>query len=220
MPHARTNVIGPRVTSRIVEHEMELRAAVGDLAARYRGMGHRGDQIGACQYEEARSVRADHAPLEGLEIKRVLASERRMHCCQEYLPQAIALGGIVADRGCRASDGAGELGERTPGQRKRRSVSAVLVVESDGRARSSSRGSQRLPYQRSSRSEAGVKAAKRRRGALTSRSSEGSGPSRRLRDRFLGGWCGRRHNIPSFSQRAGGDVRGATHPGGGMGGAR
>jgi len=34
-----------------------------------------------------------------------------------------------------------------------------LVPEGDGRPRSSSRGSQRLPHLRSSRSEAGVKAA-------------------------------------------------------------
>jgi hypothetical protein len=180
---------------------MELRAAVGDLAARNGGLGHRGDQIGACQHEEASSVRADHAPLEGLEIERALASERRMYRRQEHLAQAIALVGIVADRGSRASDGAGELGERTRGQRERGWVPAVLVDECDGHARSSSRGSQRLPHRRASRSEAGVKAAKRRRGALTPRPSGGSRLCRSLRDRFLGGWCGRRHNIPRSPRR-------------------
>jgi hypothetical protein len=30
---------------------MELRTAVGDLAASNGGLGHRGDQIGACQHE-------------------------------------------------------------------------------------------------------------------------------------------------------------------------
>jgi len=49
LPHLR--VIGPRVARRIVEHEMELSAAVGDLAASNGGSGHRGDQIGACQHE-------------------------------------------------------------------------------------------------------------------------------------------------------------------------
>jgi len=87
-------------------------------------------------------VRADHAPLEGLEIDRALASERGMRRRQEHLAQAIALVGIVADRGDRVSGGGGELGERTRGQRS-----------------SSSSGSRRLPHWRSSRSEAGVKAA-------------------------------------------------------------
>jgi hypothetical protein len=59
-------------------------------------------------------------------MERALASERRMHRRQEHLAQAIALVGIVADRGSRTSDGAGELGERTRGQRERRSVAAVL----------------------------------------------------------------------------------------------
>jgi hypothetical protein len=64
---------------------MELRAAVGDLAASNGVWGHRGDQVGACQHEETRSVRADHAPLEGLEMDRPLAAERRMHRRQEHL---------------------------------------------------------------------------------------------------------------------------------------
>jgi len=103
---------------------MELRATVGDLAVSNGGPGHRGDQIGACQHEEAGSVRADHAPLEGLEMDRALASERGMHRRQEYLAQAKALVGIVADRGDRASGSGGELGERTRGQRERRSLAA------------------------------------------------------------------------------------------------
>ena len=104
---------------------MELCAALGDLAASNGGRGHRGDQIGACQHEETRSVRADHAPLEGLEMDRALAAERVMHRCQEHLAQAIALVGIVADRGDRASGGGSELGERARGQRERSSMAAV-----------------------------------------------------------------------------------------------
>src|ERR1044071_1599055 len=46
------------------------------------------------------------------------------------------------------------------------------------RVRPSNRGSQRLPHWPSNRSEAGVKAAKRRRGALTLRPSGGSSRSR------------------------------------------
>jgi hypothetical protein len=65
-------------------------------------------------------VRADHAPLEGLEIDRALAAERRMHRRQEHLAQAVALVGIVSDRGGRTSGGGRELGERTRGQRDRR----------------------------------------------------------------------------------------------------
>jgi hypothetical protein len=55
-------------------------------------------------------------------MDRALASERGMHRRQEHLAQAIALVGIVADRGDRASGGGGELGERTRGQRERRSM--------------------------------------------------------------------------------------------------
>jgi hypothetical protein len=160
-------------------------------------------------------VRADHAPLKGLQRDRTLAAERGMHRREEDLAQAVALVGIVADRGGCSSGCGGELDERTRGQRERRSVAAALlgarfecvdlcgtvdrdpVTEGASRPRSSSRGSQRLPHWLSSRSEAGVKAAKRRRGALTPRPSGGSSPSGGLRDRILGGWCGRRHNIPS-----------------------
>ena len=106
---------------------MELRAVLSDLAASNGGQGHRGDQIGACQHEETRSVRADHAPLEGLEMERALASERGMHRRQEHLAPAIALVGIVADRGDRTSGGGRELGERTRGQRERSSMAAVLL---------------------------------------------------------------------------------------------
>ncbi|HEY6176249.1 MAG TPA: hypothetical protein VIX73_17460 [Kofleriaceae bacterium] len=103
---------------------MELRAAVVDLAVSNGGPRHRGDQIGACQHEETRSVRADHALLEGLELDRALAAERGMHRRQEHLAQAIALVGIVADRGDRASGSGSELGERTCGQRERRAMAA------------------------------------------------------------------------------------------------
>jgi hypothetical protein len=47
-----------------------------------------------------------------------------MHRRQEHLAQAIALVGIVADRGDRASGGGSELGERTRSQRERRSMAA------------------------------------------------------------------------------------------------
>ncbi|HEX8114378.1 MAG TPA: hypothetical protein VF516_41900 [Kofleriaceae bacterium] len=67
-------------------------------------------------------VRADHAPLEVLEIDRALASERGMHRRQEHLAQAKALVGIVADRDDRVSGGGSELGERTRGQRERSSM--------------------------------------------------------------------------------------------------
>jgi hypothetical protein len=69
-------------------------------------------------------VRADHAPLEGLEMDRALASKRDMHRGQEHLAQAIALVGIVADRGDHVSGGSGELGERARGHRERRSMAA------------------------------------------------------------------------------------------------
>jgi hypothetical protein len=51
LPHSGTTVIGPQVTSRVVEHEMELCATVGDLAVSNGGPGHRSDQVGACQHE-------------------------------------------------------------------------------------------------------------------------------------------------------------------------
>jgi hypothetical protein len=72
-------------------------------------------------------VRADHAPLERLVPDRALAAERRVHRRQEHLAQAIALVGIAADRGGRASGSGGELGERTRGQRERRSVATILL---------------------------------------------------------------------------------------------
>jgi hypothetical protein len=44
-------VIGPRVANCIVDHEVKLRTAVGDLAGSNGGSGHRGDQVSARQHE-------------------------------------------------------------------------------------------------------------------------------------------------------------------------
>jgi hypothetical protein len=86
-----------------------------------RTLGERHLRFAISEFVEHYHLERNH---QGLEMDRALTSERDMHRRQEHLAQAIALVGIVTDRGDRASGGGGELGERTRGQRERRSRAA------------------------------------------------------------------------------------------------